>query len=167
MSEHTRTYTWNDEKISPRDERVASLSGLEYMRALLRGDLPGAPIAATLDFRPVELEEGRVVFEGEPQGFVYNPIGTVHGGYAATLLDSALGCAIHTTLRAGQGYTTLELKVNYVRAMTDGTGPVRAEGNVIHVGGSVATAEGRIVGVRDGKLYAHATTTCMIFGGRR
>jgi uncharacterized protein (TIGR00369 family) len=102
------------------------------------------------------------VFQGRPQRRHYNPLGTVHGGWFATLLDSAVGCAIHATLPAGKGYTTLELKVNMVRPLNDGVPLVRAEGKVIHAGRQVATAEGRIVGP-DGKLYAHATTTCLIF----
>ena len=103
-----------------------------------------------------------MVFAGTPDLRHYNPIGVVHGGYAATLLDSCMGCAVHSALEAGQGYTTLELKVNYVRAMTVNTGRVRAEGKIINVGRQVATAEGRIVG-DDGKLYAHGTTTCLVF----
>ena len=110
----------------------------------------------------ISADKGHVVFQGTPEHRHYNPIGSVHGGFHATLLDSCVGCAVHTTLEAGQGYTTLELKVNYVRALTDRVGPVRAEGKVIHVGKQVATAEGRIVDVQ-GRLYAHASTTCLVF----
>jgi uncharacterized protein (TIGR00369 family) len=113
------------------------------------------------------VEEGRAVFSIEPAEWMYNPIGSVHGGIAATLLDSALGCAVHTTLPAGVGYTTLELKVNYVRAMSTTTGRVVAEGNVIHVGGRVATADARLTAEHDGKLLAHGSTTCMILNGSR
>jgi uncharacterized protein (TIGR00369 family) len=119
-------------------------------------------IAHLLDFKPVEVEEGFVVFEGHPSKAVYNPIGSVHGGYAATLLDSAMGCAVHTMLKAGQGYTTLELKVAYHRAMSDASGPVRAEGKVISLGRKAAFAEGRLVD-KNGKLCATATTTCLVF----
>jgi uncharacterized protein (TIGR00369 family) len=115
-----------------------------------------------LNFGLVELDEGRAVFSVEPAEYHYNPIGVVHGGLAATLLDSALGCAVHTALPAGAGYTTLEIKVNFVRAMTAETGLVRCEAKLIHLGGRTATAEGRIVD-KDGKLYAHGTTTCLVF----
>ena len=110
----------------------------------------------------MHIEPGHAVFQGRPQPRHYNPLGTVHGGWFATLLDSAVGCAVHSSLPAGKGYTTLELKVNIVRALTDQVPLVRAEGTVVHGGRQVATAEGRLVGP-DGKLYAHATTTCLIF----
>jgi uncharacterized protein (TIGR00369 family) len=143
-------------------EQLRQHSGLEIMRKLLAGELPYPPICDTLGFILVEVEEGRAVFQGEPQGRHYNPLGLVHGGFHATLLDSSLGCAIHTTLPAGTSYTTLEIKINYVRALTDAVGPVRAEGKVIHRGRQVRTAEARLTD-RDGRLYAHASTTCMIF----
>ena len=114
-----------------------------------------------MDFQIVELEEGRAVFAVDPAEYHYNPIGVVHGGLAATLLDSAMGCAVHSMLPAGSGYTTLELKVNFIRALTAETGRVRAEGKLIHLGGRTATAEGRVID-ESGKLYAHATTTCLI-----
>jgi uncharacterized protein (TIGR00369 family) len=147
-------------RIAP--EAMARLSGFEFLSMIGRGDLPGVPIAQTLDFVPVEWESGRIVFQGSPRFEFYNPIGTVHGGYLATLLDSAMGCAVHSTLAAGMGYTTLELKVNYVRALTDKVGPVRAEGKVISLSRRIGTAEGRAYDAA-GRLYAHATTTCMIF----
>jgi uncharacterized protein (TIGR00369 family) len=115
-----------------------------------------------MNFRIAELSEGHAVFVVEPAEYHYNPIGVVHGGVAATLLDSAMGCAVHSTLPAGVGYTTLEIKVNYIRAMSSETGLVRCEANVIHVGDRTATAEGKIVDEK-GKLYAHGTTTCIIF----
>jgi uncharacterized protein (TIGR00369 family) len=115
-----------------------------------------------MDFIPVEGEPGRIVFQGSPGQQHYNPLGSVHGGYFCTLLDSAVGCAVHSVLPQGMGYTTLELKVNLIRALTAGTGPVRAEGKVIQVGNRVGIAEGRIVDA-EGKLYAHATTTCLVF----
>jgi len=114
-----------------------------------------------MDFQLVELEEGRAVFAVDPAEYHYNPIGVVHGGLAATLLDSAMGCAVHSMLPAGTGYTTLELKVNFIRAMTAETGRVRAEGKLIHLGSRTATAEGRVID-ESGKLYAQATTTCLI-----
>src|SRR5262249_43080356 len=120
------------------------------------------PITETLGFTLVEVEHGRAVFEGEPQFRHYNPIGTVHAGFAATLLDSAVACAVHSTLAKGEAYTTLEIKLNLVRALTSKTGAVRGEGRVLHRGRTVATAEGDLRD-REGRLYAHATTTCMIF----
>jgi uncharacterized protein (TIGR00369 family) len=143
-------------------EAMREYSGLELFQKMQRGELPPPPIALTLDFYIVEAEKGRVVFQGHPSRAHYNPIGSVHGGYHATLLDSCVACAIQSTLEAGQGYTTLELKVNYLRALTDQVGPVRAEGKVIHVGKQIGTAEGRLYDA-SGRLYAHATTTCLIF----
>ena len=137
-------------------------SGLERLQAVLRGDGPAAPIGRTLDFRLVEVEHGRAVFQGAPAQAHYNPLGSVHGGWFAALLDSAVGCAVHSTLAAGRSYTTLELKVNYVRALTDRVARVRAVGEVVHVGRRVATAEARLFGPDD-RLYAHATTTCLVF----
>ena len=137
------------------------MSGLEFLRGIFEGRLPRPPISRTLGFEGIEVEKGRAVFAGTPDLNYYNPIGSVHGGYAATLLDSCMGCAVHSTLEAGQGYTTLELKVNFIRAMTAETGRVRAEGKLIHLGARTATAEGRVID-ESGKLYAHATTTCLI-----
>lgn len=141
---------------------MRELSGIEVFRRLLDGRFPPAPIAQTLDFSLVEVEEGRVVFAGTPDLRHYNPLGTVHGGYIATLLDSAMACAVHTTLAAGLGYTSVEIKVNFVRPLTEKSGLVRAEGKVISVGRRVATAEGYLID-GDGKLAAHGTTTCLIF----
>lgn len=143
--------------------QVAHLSGLQIFEAMLRGELPYAHIADTLGFALVEVAPGVAVFQGTPQLGHYNPLGTVHGGWYATLLDSALGCAVHTMMPAGRTYTTAELSVNIVRAASHESGPLRATGRVIHCGRQLATAEGRIVGP-DGKLYAHATTTCLVFG---
>ena len=142
--------------------QVKHLSGLEFMRGLIEGKYPPPPITAALKFALVEVEHGRAVFEGEPEFAFYNPIGMVHGGYAATLLDSCMGCAVHASLAAGQAYTTLEFKINFVRAITDKTGRVRAVGKVIHPGSRAATAEGHLYDAR-GKLLAHATTTCLVF----
>ena len=143
-------------------EQLKASSGMEFLQRIWDGELPSAPIGHTMDFVPIEGEPGRVVFQGTPGPQHYNPIGSVHGGYFCTLLDSAVGCAVQTMLPKGMGYTTLELKVNLIRALTDKTGPVRAEGKVIQVGGKVGIAEGRIFD-SGGKLYAHASTTCLIF----
>jgi uncharacterized protein (TIGR00369 family) len=145
-----------------RADQLAGRTGLEVFEAIFSGELPRPPIGDTLDFVPIHIEYGAAVFQGRPRQRHYNPLGTVHGGWFATLLDSAVGCAVHSTLPVGRGYTTLELKLNIVRALTDAVPLVRAEGKVLHTGRQVATAEGRIVGP-DGKLYAHATTTCLIF----
>ncbi|WP_382328467.1 PaaI family thioesterase [Hydrogenophaga sp. UC242_50] len=141
---------------------LAGLTGMQQMQAMLDGKLPYPHIADTLDFSLVEIGEGRAVFQGQPQLKHYNPLGTVHGGWYATLLDSAVGCAVHTVMPVGRAYTTAELSVNIVRAASYKSGPLRAIGTVVHAGRQLATAEGRIVGP-DGKLYAHATTTCLVF----
>jgi len=143
-------------------QQVAGLSGVEMLRAIIDGRLPAAPITKTLDFTLVLAEVGRVAFQGRPSAAHYNPMGTVHGGWFATLLDSALGCVVMTMLPAGKAYTTAELKINMVRPLTDKTPLVRAEATIVHSGGRMATAEGRLTGT-DGKLYAHGSTTCFIF----
>lgn len=143
---------------------LKELGGLELMRRIRDGKLPLAAIAQTVEFRLVEVEPGMVAFEGAPERFVYNMFGAAHGGYAATLLDSAMGCAVHTTVPRGSGYTTIDLTINYVRPVTVETGPVRAEGRVLHSGRRTATAEGRLVAAGDGKLLAHGLTTCLVFG---
>lgn len=159
----TRTIRWED----PVEafERGRELSGIDYLYAIRDGELPPPPIAALMGFAPVEVEEGRVVFAVEPAEYHYNPIGVVHGGLAATLLDSAMGCAVQSLLPAGVGYTTLEVKVNYVRPMTRDTGRVLAEATVLHSGGRVATADGKVFAEDTGKLLAHGTTTCLVLGG--
>jgi uncharacterized protein (TIGR00369 family) len=143
-------------------DQIAGKTGLETIEAMLRGEIPYPYISDTMDFGIVQVARGEVVFQGIPQLKHYNPLGSVHGGWYATLLDSAVGCAVHTMMPAGRGYTTAELSVNIVRAASAKTGPLRAIGKVIHCGRQLATAEGRIVGP-DGKLYAHATTTCLVF----
>ncbi|MBS0547308.1 MAG: PaaI family thioesterase [Proteobacteria bacterium] len=143
-------------------EQARALDGLALMTGVMNGTYPAPPITQALGFWMDEVEAGRVVFAYEPKFDHYNPLGSVHGGIAATLLDSVMGCCIHTMLKAGTGYTTVEIKVNYVRAMTDKTGPVRAEGKVINVGSRIATSEGRLVDSK-GKLLAHGTTTCLVF----
>ena len=143
-------------------EVLLSYDGLSFLKALIAGELPTPPIAETLGFWLAEAEPGRAVFTGTPEFRHYNPIGTVHAGFAATLLDSAVACAVQTTLAKGEAYTTLELKLNLTRALTDKVGPVWAEGRVVHRGRQVATAEGYLKDAA-GKLYAHANTTCIIF----
>jgi uncharacterized protein (TIGR00369 family) len=143
-------------------EAMKSVSGLEFLRRIADGRLPTPPIAALLGFRLAEVSEGYARFEMTPEFRHYNPIGVVHGGLAATLLDSCMGCAVQTHLPAGTGYTTLEIKINFVRALTDQTGPIRAEARTLHVGRRASTAEGKLIDAK-GTLYAHGTTTCMIF----
>src|SRR5690606_41234405 len=143
-------------------EELARTSGVEFLERIGRGEVPSPPIMQTLDFVPVEAERGRMVYQGTPKSDYYNPIGSVHGGYIATLLDSALGCAGQTMLERGVGYTTLELKVNYVRPLTARTGPVRAEAKVVSVTRRIGIAEGRVVDAA-GRLYAWGSTTCLVF----
>ena len=145
-----------------RPDQVAGRSGLDLLQAMLRGELPYPPIARTLDFQLLEVGEGRAVFQGTPGPGHLNPMGGIHGGWYATLLDSALGCAVHTMMPPGRGYTTAELGVNLVKAIGTRVQRVRAEGKVLHCGRQLATAEARLVGP-DGTLYAHATTTCLVF----
>lgn len=142
-------------------EAGRSMPGIEFLRAMRDGKLPHPPICALLSYRLVEVEPGRAVFEATPGEQHYNPIGVVHGGLAMTLLDSAMGCAVQTQMPAGGGYTTLEAKTNLVRAVTSETGKLRAIGKVVHVGKRIATAEARLEDAA-GKLYAHATTTCIV-----
>lgn len=146
--------------VVPRDEATRQ-SGLEFLRDLIAGRAPAAPISATAGFWLVAVEPGRAVFEGEPSAAFLNPLGTIHGGWISALLDSAMGCAVHTTIKAGQSYTTAELKVNFVRPVLPGPGLVRCEGAVIHAGSRLATADGRLLDAA-GKLLAHGSTTCMI-----
>jgi len=143
-----------------------TMSGIDFLRAIRDGRLPAPPIARLLGFNLVEVEPGHAVFECTPGEYHYNPIGVVHGGLAMTLLDSAMGCCVHTRMPAGGAYTTLEAKTNLVRAITDGTGALRAIGKLVHLGNRIATAEGRLEDA-SGKLYAHATTTCIVLGNGR
>ncbi|HEX6184631.1 MAG TPA: PaaI family thioesterase [Pyrinomonadaceae bacterium] len=159
------TRTADEEKVVENAEPRQALSGLEYMRQLMTGEREASGMARLMNMRLVEVEEGRAVFAVEPDERHYNGIGIAHGGLAATLLDSALGCAINTAMPAGRVFTTLEMKINYVRPMRRETGEVRCEARVLHAGGRVATAEGRIVDT-EGKLYAHGTATCMLFRAR-
>ncbi|WP_159729136.1 PaaI family thioesterase [Methylosinus sp. Ce-a6] len=162
MSDETETYAAG---VLPL-ERLRQVSGLEVVRAMGEGALPVPPLMLYFGFRPIELESGRVVFTATPDERHYNPLGTVHGGYVAALLDSAMSCAVHTTLPPGQLYTTLEFKVNFTRAIFASAEPICAEGKVLHQGRSVATAEARLFDARQ-RLLAHATTTCMIFSASR
>ena len=173
MNVETTLARWREEERSVRarlsaeagwasPEQLAGLSGLEVFEAIFAGKLPRPPIGDTLDFVPIHIGRGLAVFQGQPLAKHYNPLGTVHGGWFAALLDSALGCAVHSTLPTGKGYTTLEVKLNIVRALTTAVSLVRAEGKVLHVGRQVATAEARLTGPDD-RLYAHATTTCLVF----
>ncbi|MEU6865555.1 PaaI family thioesterase [Streptomyces sp. NPDC046876] len=156
----TRTHTWQ-----PRPEPAPDLlgmTGLEILRAAHEGALPAASIMSTLGFRLTEVGEGRAVFEGDPGGHLLNPMGTVHGGFLATLLDSALGSAVMTRLPAGSTYTTVQLGVHMIRPVLSDTPTLRCEGTALHVGRTTATAEARIIGTHDGRLYAHGTTTCAV-----
>ncbi len=143
-------------------ETLRSMSGLAFLQAIRDGRLPSPPISRVLAFRLIEVEQGRAVFEGTPGADHYNPIGSVHGGFAGTMLDSCMSCAVQSLLPKGMGYTTLEYKVSLVRGISDKTGTVYAEGNAIQVGSRVGTAEGRIVDA-SGKILATGTTTCLIF----
>jgi uncharacterized protein (TIGR00369 family) len=165
MEPRSRTISWQDpfEALKAASGR----SGLELLQEMFENRLPPPPISQTMGFVGVHVEEGKAVFEAEPGEYLYNPIGVVHGGFAMTLLDSAMGCAVHSTLAAGDRYTTLEVKSNFVRPITIETGRVRCEGAVIHRGTTVATAEGRLVAVSSGKLLAHGTTTCLIIPAAR
>jgi uncharacterized protein (TIGR00369 family) len=140
---------------------VATLSGLDLMRAMVAGTLPGAPIAGLMNMRGIAADPGTVTFEGTPGPEHYNPLGTVHGGYAATLLDSCMGCAVHTMLPAGTGFTTIDITITYVRAITAATGPVTARGEVINAGRRVATVRGTLTDAA-GKVLAHGTSSCLI-----
>ena len=160
QAKRTRTVTWQDPLIVPR--AAAGRSGLELLQEMIAHRLPPPPIANLMGFTVASVEEGRAVFEGEPGEYLYNPIGVVHGGYAMTLLDSAMGVAVHSTLKEGERYTSLETKVNFVRAITVDTGVVRCEGSIVYRGGTIATAEGKLFAIQTGKLLAHGTTTCLI-----
>ena len=156
----SRTITWEDPLES--FARAAGMSGLEYLRGIGEGSVPRPPMAELMGIEGIDVEEGRAVFSATPAEYHYNPIGVVHGGLAMTLLDSAMGCAVQTTLPAGMGYTTLEIKVNFAHAITGNTGRVICEADVVHRGRTVATAEGRVHAEETGKLLAHGTTTCLI-----
>jgi uncharacterized protein (TIGR00369 family) len=155
----SRTYEWVD----PLDtaEKAKSMDGYDFLNGILTGSIPPPPIAQTLEFKPLSLEKGRVVFEFEPKEFHYNPIGSVHGGVISTVLDTVLGCALQSTLSKGVAYTTLELKVNFIKAVTHNIGILKAEGRLIHLGRSTALVEADLKD-QTGRLYSHAVSTCMI-----
>jgi len=153
---------WSDPRILA--DAVRTMSGIEFLRAIRDGRLPSPPIAQLLGMRLAEVERGHAVFEATPAEHHYNPIGVVHGGLALTLLDSAMACSVQTQLPQGTGYTTLEVKVNLVRAITLQTGKLRSIGKIVHAGNRIATAEGRLEDAA-GKLYAHGTTTCIVLNG--
>ena len=142
-------------------EEIARLSGLEFLRAMIAGRFPAPAMGATLGFRLVEVGEGLAIFEGEPSSRLLNPLGSVHGGWALALVDSAAGCAVHSTLPPGIGYTTVETKVNFTRAIAPDGGTVRCEGRVVTRGNRIATAEA-VLRSADGKVLAHGTSTLMI-----
>ncbi len=146
-------------------EVLTAGDGLSFLRGIIDGSQPAPPFAQTMDFDLVEADEGRVVFVGRPSPRFFNPLGTIHGGWTATILDSAMACAAHATLKPGEGYTTLEMKLNYVRPVMPESGTVRCEGKLIHRGGTVITTEGKLVDER-GKLLAHGTETCVVFPAR-
>jgi uncharacterized protein (TIGR00369 family) len=156
------TRTVKEESSSDKTEARRRMSGLEYMRKLMAGEVSSSGMAQLMNFKLTEVSEGYAVFSIVPDERHYNGLGIAHGGLAATLLDTATGCAINTMMSAGRIFTTLEMKINYVRPLKRETGEVRCEAKVIHVGAQVATAEGRIVD-REGRLYAHATATCILF----
>jgi uncharacterized protein (TIGR00369 family) len=156
----TRTVTWDDPDATAK--LMGTMSGLDLLRLVVDGKAPAPPIARTLDFALVEVGEGRAVFEVVPQEFHYNPTGQVHGGLAATVLDSALGCAVLSTCPASMGYTTIELHLNLTRAISDKTGKLRCEARIVHSGRTIRTSEATLKDA-SGKLYAHATSTCLVF----
>lgn len=160
MNTRTLTVSWDDPM--PGAKQAAAMSGREYLAAIVAGRFPAPPIAKLMGFHLAEIGEGFAVFECTPGEQHYNPIGVVHGGLACTLLDSCMSCAVHTMLPAGMAYTTVEVKINFVRAIAAQTGALRAEGRVVHPGKRMATAEGKLLDA-SGKLYAHGTATCMIF----
>ncbi len=157
----TREVTWQDPV--PTAAAGAELAGIDYISKIAAGALPPPPIAVLMRMQPIEFSEGKAVFGGRPGEEHYNPIGTVHGGYASTLLDSAMGCAVHTTLPLGAAYTTQTLEVKFVRPISRDTGTLRCEAEVVHRGRRQATAVARLLS-EDGKLLAHGTSTCMILG---
>ncbi|HEY0261659.1 MAG TPA: PaaI family thioesterase [Chitinophagales bacterium] len=155
----TRTYSWEDPMIGAK--QAMTMNGLDYLQAISAKQLPPPPLTHTLDIGVGEVEKGKVVFTFVPQEFHYNPIGTVHGGVISTIIDSAMGCTLHSLLEAGTGYTTLELKVNFLKAITVKTGELRAIGKVINLGSRTALVEAELVDEK-GTLYAYGVSTCLI-----
>jgi uncharacterized protein (TIGR00369 family) len=159
VEDRRRVVTWQDPKAAARAGR--DMAGLDYLQAMVEGRLPPPPIVQLLGIRMVSVEPGLVRMDLPVGEYLYNPLGSVHGGAIATILDSVMGCAVHSVQPKGRGYTTLEIKVNYIRAITDAVGPVTAEGRVVHAGRSSAVADATLVDGA-GKLYATASTTCLV-----
>jgi len=157
--ERSKTITWQDPMVGA--QKAMQMNGIDYLQAMTDGQIPLPPLLFTLDFKAVGFEKGQAIFSFEPQEFHYNPIGSVHGGVISAILDSAMGCTIHSVLEAGTGYTTLELKVNFIKAITIKTGKLQAIGKIIHNGKSTALVEAQLIDA-NGTLYAHAVSTCMI-----
>jgi uncharacterized protein (TIGR00369 family) len=164
-TERSLTIHWQDPLLGPRIAAERGLTGIEYMRAIVQGVIPPPPIAQLMGLKLMSAEEGKAVFAVTPGEQHYNPMGVVHGGLAATLLDSAIGCALQSIAPPGSFYTTIEIKVNYLRPLLVSTGRVFGEGSVLHAGRQTALAEGRVVD-ENGKLYAHATSSCMLIQPR-
>lgn len=157
--ERTRTFTWEDPLIGAK--QAINMKGIDYLKAMFNGELPVPPILNTMNFKMKSIEEGKAAFLFTAEEYHYNPIGTVHGGVISTLLDSAMGCTVHSLLPAGKGYTTLELKVNFLRAITKDTGELISAGKIIHAGSKTVLVEAQIVN-SSGKVYAHSLSTCLI-----
>lgn len=158
--ERKRTHRWtNPIELA---EKAKNMSGYDFLNGIIKGEIPQAPIVEALEMYPTYLEKGKAVFEFEPKEYHYNPIGVVHGGVTSTLLDTAMGCALHSKLEQGKAYTTLELKVNFLRGITEKTGKLKAEGRIIHFGRTTALVEADLKD-EEGKIYAHGVSTCMIF----
>ena len=155
----SRVITWEDPRVPLA--RRQNLPGLDVLKQVIEGRLPMPPMGTLMNIRLVQAERGYIVFEGTPEEYHYNPLGTIHGGFAATLLDSAMGCCVHSCLDTGDRYTTLDIKVNYLKALTVDTGQVRGIAKIVHVGKTIALAEARVVDASD-VIYAHATSTCVI-----
>jgi uncharacterized protein (TIGR00369 family) len=162
-SSRTRRYGWAEPRAGAA--RLATMSGRDYLTAIMKGEIAPAPMMETMNFRLAEVDDGRVVFVCEPGEYHYNPIGSVHGGLAATLIDSATGCAVHTRLPAGTSYTTVNFSVDLIRGIGDAVGPLRCEGRVVRAGARIAVADAEVKSA-DGTLYARGTATCLIMRPR-
>lgn len=154
-----RTFQWENPLEGAK--QALQMSGLDYLQAMGDGKIPFPPLLHTLDFKPTHLEKGKVIFSFQPQEFHYNPIGSVHGGVISAILDSAMGCTLHSILEAGTGYTTLELKVNFLKAITTRIEELHAVGKIIHSGGRTALVEAQLID-KDNTVYAHGLSTCLI-----
>ena len=154
-----RTFQWDNPLEGAK--QALQMSGLDYLRAMGDGKIPFPPLLHALDFKPTHLEKGKVIFSFQPQEFHYNPIGSVHGGVISAILDSAMGCTLHSILETGSGYTTLELKVNFLKAITTKIDELHAVGKIIHAGGRTALVEAQLID-KDNTVYAHGVSTCLI-----